>query len=130
MRDGAGGQLAHGLPSLTARTHAPRRLPVHLPHLHINHTTRPDSRRRRRRRRRRSEPLRHPPRDVPHLGVDLPGRRAHDERAQRVARNLDVGEGPEDVDLVVSEHDARPRRVLDREFRLAALRAHADSATV
>ena len=55
------------------------------------------------------------------VDVDLRDGRAHDERADRVARQPDPCERSEDVHAVVGEHDARARGILDGVLALAVL---------
>mmetsp|Transcript_13899 Transcript_13899/g.43429 ORF Transcript_13899/g.43429 Transcript_13899/m.43429 type:complete len:209 (+) Transcript_13899:478-1104(+) len=69
----------------------------------------------------RLEALQQPRGRRAHRIVHLARRRAEDERADCIARHSDVRDRAEDVHLLVGEHDARARRVLDREFRFAVL---------
>ena len=53
--------------------------------------------------------------------VDFSWRSSDDEVADGISRELDVGEGAEDVDLLVGHDDSRASGVLNRILRLAIL---------
>ncbi len=74
---------------------------------------------------RQLEALCGPGRDGPERAVDLGGRTAQDEVAERALGDLDVLVGAEDVDLGVCQHDAGARHVLDGILGAAALAGHA-----
>ena len=59
------------------------------------------------------------------VGVDFRDRAAEDERADGVARHLDVGKGAEDVHAALGEDDTRLRRILDGVLALAVLTSDA-----
>lgn len=65
--------------------------------------------------------LAEPRRDAVQLAVHLARWRPQDEGADGVTCRPDVLEGAQDVDAGVGQHDARPRRILNRELRLAVL---------
>lgn len=68
-----------------------------------------------------SKPLLHARRHCPQVVVHLPGRLAEDQAHDRLARNVDVLEAAEDVDLGVCEDDARLAGIFNSEFRLSVL---------
>ena len=57
--------------------------------------------------------------------VLLENRHTENEVTERRSRDLDVLERAQDVDGAVGQHDARPRRVLDRELCAPALAGNA-----
>lgn len=66
-----------------------------------------------------SHPAPLPTRVDAQVAHDLAGGRTQDQCRDRVARDLDVAESAEDVDLGVGEDDPGPGRVLDHETGLA-----------
>merc|ERR1719193_1963006 len=65
----------------------------------------------------------------PQLGVHLAWRAAEDQVADGVARQSDVGEGAQDVYLVVAQRDTRPGGVLDGVLGLPILARNPPNAS-
>jgi hypothetical protein len=74
---------------------------------------------------RRLEALLHPPRNRAQVSIDLARVLAQNQRHDALARNVDVLEAAEDVDLLVGQDDAGAARVLDGELCLPVLAGNA-----